>query len=119
MRLTTATPSFARACSRQAILTILSAVLFAPNVQAQPAIPAAATANSVQPAATFSAPKYSSADIDRAFGFMDSNKDGKVSREEAAGFKNVAKHFTAADTNKDELLSRGEFESALNHRKSR
>ena len=119
MRLTTATPGFARACSRQAILTILSAVLIAPNVQAQPAIPAASTANSVQPAATFSAPKYIRADIDRAFGFMDSNKDGKVSREEAVGFKNVAKHFTAADTNKDELLSRGEFESALNHRKSR
>ena len=119
MSLTTAPPGFAHAASRQVILTILSAVLFAPNVQAQPAIPAAATATSVQPAATFPAPKYSSADIDRAFGFMDSNKDGKVSREEAAGFKNVAKHFTAADTNKDELLSRGEFGSALNHRKSR
>jgi len=77
MRLTTATPSFARACSRPAILIILSAVLFAPNVQAQPAIPEAPTATSVQPAATFSAPKYSSADIDRAFGFMDSNKDVK------------------------------------------
>ena len=119
MSLTTAPPGFARAASRQVILTILSAVLFAPNAQAQPAIREAPPATSVQPAATFVAPKYSSADIDRAFGFMDSNKDGKVSREEAAGFKNVAKHFTAADTNKDELLSRGEFESALNHRKSR
>jgi hypothetical protein len=119
MSLTTASPSFARACSGQAFLTILSAVLFAPSVQAQPAIPEARPATSVQPAATFVAPKYSSTDIGRAFGFMDSNKDGKVSREEAAGFKNVARHFTAADTDKDELLSRGEFESALNHRKSR
>ena len=119
MSLTTAPRGFARAASRHAILTILSAVLFAPNAQAQPAIREAPPATSVQPAATFVAPRYSSADIDRAFGFMDSNKDGKVSREEAAGFKNVAKHFTAADTNKDELLSRGEFESALNHRKSR
>ena len=118
MVLTTAPPGFARA-SGQAILTILSAVLFAPGVQAQPAIPEALPATSVQSAATVVTPKYSSADIDRAFGFMDSNKDGKVSREEAAGFKNVARHFTAADTNKDELLSRGEFESALNHRKSR
>ena len=119
MSLTNAPPGFARACSRQAILTILSAVLFAPGVQAQPAIPETPPVSSVHSTATFVAPKYSSADVGRAFGFMDSNKDGKVSREEAASFKNVARHFTAADTNKDKLLSRGEFESALNHRKSR
>ena len=119
MSLTTAPPGFARAATRKTILTIFSAVLLAPNVQAQSSMPETPPANSVQPAAALVAPKYSSADIDRAFGFMDSSKDGKVSREEAAGFKNVAKHFTAADTNKDDLLSRGEFERALNHRKSR
>lgn len=50
---------------------------------------------------------------------MDSNKDGKVSREEAAGFRNVAKHFDAADSTQDQTLSREEFESALTRRKSR
>ena len=63
--------------------------------------------------------KYTPQDITRAFGFIDSNQDGKISREEAAAFRNVAKHFDAADTNKDQSLSRAEFESALNRRKSR
>ena len=119
MSLTTAPPLFARAATRQAILTILSAVLFAPNLQAQSTIPKAPPATAVEPAATFAAPRYSRADVDKAFGFMDSNKDGKVNREEAAGFKNMARHFISADTNKDDLLSRGEFERALNNRKSR
>ncbi len=57
---------------------------------------------------------YAAADVRRAFGFMDSNHDGQLSRAEAAGFKNVAKHFDAADVNKDGLLSPGEFEAALN-----
>ena len=60
------------------------------------------------------APKYSRRDIERAFGFMDTNQDGKISREEASGFRNVAKHFDAADTNKDNVLSLEEFGSALN-----
>lgn len=47
---------------------------------------------------------------------MDANKDGKVSRQEAAGFRNVAKHFDAADTNKDGTLSLIEFGNALNRR---
>ena len=45
---------------------------------------------------------------------MDVNKDGKISRAEAAGFRNVAKHFDAADSNKDNLLSLEEFGNALN-----
>lgn len=49
-----------------------------------------------------------------AFKFMDANKDGKISREEAAGFRSVARHFDEADTNKDNALSREEFENALN-----
>ena len=87
MSLITAPPGFARAATRKTILTIFSAVLLAPNVQAQSSMPETPPANFVQPAAALAAPKYSSADIDRAFGFMDSSKDGKVSREEAAGFK--------------------------------
>ena len=60
------------------------------------------------------APKYSRRDIERAFNFLDANHDGKISREEAAGFRNVAKHFDAADTNRDNVLSLQEFGAALN-----
>ena len=60
------------------------------------------------------APKYNSKDIERAFTFMDTDRDGKISRQEASGFRNVAKHFDAADTNKDNYLSLEEFGNALN-----
>ena len=63
-------------------------------------------------------PKYAVKDIQRVFGFMDANKDGKISREEAAGFRNIAKHFDEADLDKDDLLSYQEFENALNDNKS-
>ena len=53
----------------------------------------------------------------RAFSYMDANRDGKVSREEAAGFRGVARHFDEADTDRDGFLSSEEFESALNGRK--
>ena len=70
----------------------------------------------VTPDAARPPPKYSAAEIERAFNFMDANKDGKVSRQEAAGFRNVAKHFDAADTDKDGTLSLREFGNALNRR---
>ena len=57
--------------------------------------------------------RYSISDIARAFGFIDANKDGKMSREEAAGFRNIAKYFDAADINQDGNLSIEEFSSAL------
>ena len=60
------------------------------------------------------APKYNPKDIERAFMFMDADRDGKISRQEASGFRNVAKHFDAADTNKDNYLSLEEFGNALN-----
>ena len=58
--------------------------------------------------------KYAAQDVERAFNFIDSNRDGKTSRDEAAGFKNIAKHFDAADVNKDNFLSKEEFDNALN-----
>lgn len=64
------------------------------------------------------APRYAAGDLARAFNFMDGNKDGKVSRDEASGFRNVAKHFGAADTNRDAALSLEEFSSAMNRPKS-
>jgi hypothetical protein len=63
-------------------------------------------------------PRYAPSDLARAFSYMDGNKDGKVSREEAARFKNVAKHFDAADTDRDRSLSLDEFSSAMNRPKS-
>lgn len=65
------------------------------------------------------AAKYAATDIERAFGFLDANKDSKISRDEAAGFRGVAKYFDKADSNKDHALSREEFENALNGKKSR
>ena len=88
-------------------------VLFAAGAQAQTAVaPPASTAAPAEP-------KYTVAQIAQAFGFIDSNKDGKLSREEAAGFRGVARHFDEADLNKDGALSREEFENALSGDKNR
>ena len=35
--------------------------------------------------------RYSASDVMRAFGFIDTNQDGKMSREEASGVRNIAK----------------------------
>lgn len=99
-------------------LALGTAVLvFAAGAQAQGAQPAAATSAVAAPAPA--EPKYTVAQIAQAFSFIDSNKDGKLSREEAAGFRGVARHFDEADINKDGVLSRDEFESALSGEKSR
>ena len=93
-----------------------AAVLVATAANAQTVGPALSASAASQPAATAATPppKYSATDIERAFNFMDANKDGKVSREEAAGFRNVAKHFDAANTDKDGRLSLTEFGNAMN-----
>ncbi|OOG44188.1 EF-hand domain-containing protein [Polaromonas sp. A23] len=98
-------------------LVATTASLLAVAVHAHTATPEAPAAPQVQVAAT-TAPRYAAADIERAFSFMDANKDGRVSREEAAGFRNVAKHFSAADTDQDHALSLEEFESAMNRPKT-
>jgi EF hand len=72
-----------------------------------------------QPADAPPAAKYSAKDLERAFNFMDANKDGKISREEAASFRNVAKYFDQADTDKDQMLSPEEFENAMNQSKAK
>ncbi len=106
-----------------------AATLMAFGVHAQtadsvavPAAPAAqeTSASRVTPPeepAKTAASKYSARDIDRAFGYLDANRDGKVSRDEASGFKNVAKYFDLADTDKDGMLTRDEFARALNRKK--
>lgn len=86
-----------------------------PATPATPALPRADSDSQAAPQdAAKPAPRYNLKDIERAFMFMDANRDGKISRQEASGFRNVAKHFDAADTNKDNLLSLEEFGNALN-----
>ena len=63
--------------------------------------------------------RYAASDLERAFGFMDGNRDGQVSRQEASGFRGVAKNFDRADTNQDGFLSREEFDTAMNYVKSK
>jgi hypothetical protein len=101
------------------------AALFAMRAQAQTAAAPAAAAAQTQaeppatPASATPAAKYSAKDLERAFSFMDANKDAKVSRDEAASFRNVAKHFDEADTDKDQMLSPEEFENAMNRSKAK
>ncbi|WP_397408270.1 EF-hand domain-containing protein [Polaromonas sp.] len=126
MTLTTASRSPFRIPSRRLFALATAAALLAPVADAQPAAtPPAVQAQSapstsvVSTAAAATEPRYSAGDIARAFGFMDTNKDGRISREEASGFRGVARHFDEADTNKDSSLSHQEFESAMNQVKSR
>ncbi|MDO9360576.1 MAG: EF-hand domain-containing protein [Polaromonas sp.] len=93
-------------------LAVLTGMAFFITGQAHAQTPQVATP---APATTVAqaAPKYSAQDIEQAFSFIDGNKDGKLSRTEAAGFRGVARHFDEADLNKDSLLSREEFENAL------
>ncbi|MEO7399725.1 MAG: hypothetical protein ABIV07_02985 [Polaromonas sp.] len=65
--------------------------------------------------AAISAPRYSASQLKQAFNYMDRNHDGKVSREEASGFRGVAKNFDRADTHHDNALSREEFDRAMNY----
>lgn len=94
-------------------------VLFGASAQAQTPQPAPATAQSAAAATAPAEPKYTLAQIGQAFSFIDGNKDSKISREEAAGFRGVARHFDEADANKDGVLSRQEFANALSSEKNR
>ena len=95
------------------VLTAIAAavVLIANDAQAQPNASTEPFIASTTPAA---ATRYNAKDIERAFSFIDANKDNKISREEASGFRNVAKYFDAADVDKDGVLSLDEFGGALN-----
>lgn len=90
-----------------------AAALLATQAQAQTAEPAAPAATPVATPAPAVA-KYDGKDLERAFKFMDKTGDGKVSRDEASNFRGVSKHFDEADLNKDNFLSREEFDNAMN-----
>lgn len=86
----------------------------APEVAASGPAPAASAAPEAAVPAPPVVPKYSASDIKTIFNYLDRNKDGKISREEAAGFKGVARNFDRADTNHDGALSFDEFAFAMN-----
>ena len=86
----------------------------APEVAASSASAAASTASEAPAPAPPAVPKYSASDITTIFNYLDRNKDGKISRDEAAAFKGVARNFDRADTNHDGSLSAEEFAFAMN-----
>ena len=91
----------------------VAAMMLALNAHAQN--PQAPTSDVPAAEVPVSAPRYSASQLEQAFSFMDRNRDGKVSREEASGFRGVAKNFDRADTNHDNALSREEFDRAMNY----
>lgn len=56
---------------------------------------------------------WTSAQIAEAFKRLDANGDQRISRDEAAAARGVARHFDQADTNKDGALDAAEFEAAM------
>lgn len=105
--------------SVRTVLRALSAVtlLTAISAGAQPAVPAEPAAVAPTAPAPVPEPAYTASTIALAFTYIDANKDGKLSRAEAAGFRGVAKYFDAADINQDGILSREEFDNAMNRSK--
>ena len=73
--------------------------------------PAAQSAPAAQGAAPKAAPDGQ--DSAAAFARADTNKDGKLSRQEATRFPVVEQRFDQIDTNKDQFVSREEFEAAI------
>lgn len=114
-----ASKQFLQACALKTGLGIAVALLTL-SVQAEQAkqadLPAAAVSSASQTEISAPPPpRYTDSDLARAFGFMDGNRDGQVSRQEASGFRGVAKNFDRADTNHDGFLSREEFDAAMNY----
>ena len=63
--------------------------------------------------------EFTAANIALAFSLLDRDRDGRISREEAAGIRGVERNFERADTNQDNSLSRAEFEQAMKQSKPR
>lgn len=109
-----ATPRLSLAAlTRTLTLSAAAALLAMGSAHAQTPTPPAPVAPAEAPA-----PRYTAGKLELAFNYMDGDRDGKISRAEAAGFRGVAKHFDEADTDRDNFLSRAEFEAAMNQSKA-
>lgn len=73
--------------------------------------PAAKSAPATPGAAAQAAP--AGQDAAAAFTRADTNKDGKLSRQEATRLPAVEQRFDQIDTNRDKRVSREEFEAAI------
>ena len=62
-------------------------------------------------AATASIATAASPEYGQRFGKLDTNGDGRLSREEAAAYPEIAQRFDQMDANKDGFLSRDELGS--------
>lgn len=85
--------------------------------QAPEANTTAATAGggaaSTQSAGAANAQAWTIAQIDDAFRMTDSDRNGVISRQEAAIWTGLSRNFDQADTNGDGVISRAEFEQRL------
>lgn len=63
--------------------------------------------------------EFSAANIALAFEYLDRDKNGSISRDEAAGIRGVARNFDRADLDRNNVLSRQEFTGAMNRSKAR
>ena len=76
---------------------------------------AAAVTTTTPPAAADAQSKLrlSSAQVQQAFQYIDSNRDGRLSRTEVGVFPRVERYFERMDSNNDGSISPAEFETAL------
>ena len=88
----------------------------AQNSPPSPASPASPSSPSAQlaPSATTTIPpnRVTLNDLEAAFNRADTNRDGKLSPQEAEHFPAVAQRFELIDTDHDTFISRSEFSSA-------
>lgn len=82
-----------------------------PTSPASPSSPSAQLAPSAT-AATIPPNRVTRNDLEAAFNRADTNRDGKLSRQEAEHFPAVAQRFELIDTDHDTFISRSEFSSA-------
>jgi Ca2+-binding EF-hand superfamily protein len=54
-----------------------------------------------------------------AFATLDTDSDGKLSKDEVAGSKSIAASFTMIDRNSDGYISRGEYRRNTMHKPKR
>lgn len=112
-------PNFGHFAFGSVVLIAALAMGAAATARAQnsPSSPASPTSPSAQmvPSATNSAippNRVTRNDLEAAFNRADTNRDGKLDRQEAEHFPALAQRFELIDTDRDTFISRGEFSSA-------